>query len=225
MKRLFVAILACAILTMPAFARSISRSFACRVYETKMLPGTVYIDMLIPFAEDDDAFLKFNDENGKKYGISKDSEIATYNQEGFLSYTFHRKGAKAKIEPYFPSEDSESLFVKFLGDDNGLDREGFSAVDEFGEKYEKAKFAYIDANGKILGLTNEIDIWNESGYNNIHITLSGTYATYSMSKQQTPIFLTALFFVIGIFIFIIESIVKCLLWPLTKLLELLPFGF
>ena len=33
--------------------------------------------------------IDFNSENGKKFGISKDSEIVNYCEDGYISYTFH----------------------------------------------------------------------------------------------------------------------------------------
>ena len=42
-----------------------------------------YIDLLIPITEDDEAYINFNEYNGQKYQISKESEIAKYDVDGF----------------------------------------------------------------------------------------------------------------------------------------------
>ncbi len=208
MKRLFVVILACMLLTVPAFARALITSFYCDINVEKMPKETVYIDMLIPLSEKDAEFSAFNDDNGEKYGISKESEISTYNQDGFSSYTFHKEGAKAEIKPFLPSEEVEIFCVKFLADEEGRDDEGFPRLEQFGEKYQKAKFVYIDSNGNILGVTNEIDIRKLAGNaTKIDITLSGAEAT---CEVEDDVVLALLILGVGIFVIVLRCIFKIL---------------
>ena len=212
MKRLFVAILACVILTMSAFARPLSYRFACEVEADKMPQGTVYVDMLIPLSEEDSEYSFFNKENGEKYGIEEDSEIATYNRDGFLSYTFRKKSARAKIKPFIIREDLVNPYIEFLSDEESCDGEDLT-VGDFGEKYKNARFAYINADGKILGITNEIDFWRDDSYESISITLSGRQAVCEVDQNDVLIIMT-LFIIFAVFaipILVIAFVLKLII--------------
>lgn len=183
MKKLSVIILLCMLCVLSASARGKTESYLCDVIADNMPEGTAYIDMLIPLSTENVEFSSFNNANGEKYNILPNSEISTYEQDGFVSYTFHTESARASLAPFTMNENKEALFVEYLADDEGYDKGGFLEIDEFGERYKKAKFAYLDSDGNVLAVTNEIDIWNDFGYSDIFITLSGTKAICEMDKD------------------------------------------
>ncbi len=69
---------------------------------TALIPeNAVYVDFLLPIEEDDECYVDFNKKNGTKYSISKDSQIANYSEDGFVSYTFHMADAYSEMRPYY----------------------------------------------------------------------------------------------------------------------------
>lgn len=75
--------------------------FNCTISPQGIPDGTVYIDLLLPISEKDECYTEFNEENGKQYSISSDSEIAKYNQDGYMSYTFHVSDAYSEMAPFY----------------------------------------------------------------------------------------------------------------------------
>ena len=212
MKRLFVAILACMVLILPIFARGRLYGFACKIEVDKMPERTAYVDMLIPLSENDSEYSSFNRENGEKYGIEEDSEIVTYNRDGFLSYTFRKRSAKSRIEPFVVPEETDATYILFLEDDGICDGEGLD-IGEFAQKYKKARFVYIDASGGILGITNEIAL-SENSYSRVNITLSGKQVACK-ADENVVLILIALFVIVAEFaisIFVIAYILKLVIF-------------
>lgn len=180
MKKKFITLFAILLVVISAAARGPgSEAYICEVMPEKLPQGCAYIDMLIPIGEKDENYTENNAENCRKNGILNQSEIVAYNEDGFQSYTFHIKTARSRIFPY--EDASGVLCVVFLADEDGYDTGTAQGINKFGRKYEKAKFAYLDADGKVLSVTNEIDIRNDEGYMDIYITLSGKEAVCEMA--------------------------------------------
>ena len=106
----------------PVFAWVPDSGFECSISEKDIPEDTYYIDFLMPIPEKDKAYVDFNEENGEKYGITKDSEIAKYNEDGFVSYTFHVVDADSRMIPYYSCsfevvpkvyEENKELFALF----------------------------------------------------------------------------------------------------------------
>ena len=70
--------------------------------------------------------------NGEKFGISQNSEIVNYNENGYMSYTFHYKNSVSNIEPYY--------FVAFSCDTNVYDEN--MPIGESAKKYADFDFPY-----------------------------------------------------------------------------------
>lgn len=73
----------------------------CEISEDSIPENAEYTDLLLPIKNDDENYVDFNTLNGQKYDITKDSEIAKYHEQGYISYTFHYKNAVCDIKPYF----------------------------------------------------------------------------------------------------------------------------
>lgn len=78
--------------------------FYVDIDEQSIPEDTAYIDFLMPIPTEDEAYVDFNEANGELYGISQDSEIVTYCEDGFVSYTFHVSDAYSILEPYYIAE-------------------------------------------------------------------------------------------------------------------------
>lgn len=85
--------------SIPALAYHPDYGFKCRVSEENFPSDTVYIDILFPISTDEECYVDFNSENGEKFGISKDSEIVNYCEDGYVSYTFHVVDAVSNLSP------------------------------------------------------------------------------------------------------------------------------
>ncbi len=177
MKRIYIAI-ACLLLCVTAvFARAMPYEYGCRIDRNGLPEDVTYVDMLIPLSEDAEEFTAYNRENGEKYDITEESEIIAYNRDGFVSYTFHKKASRGDIELSLSGTPSEEAYVYFAVTD------GFEEIEDFGKKYQKAKFAYLDKTGKVLAVTNEIDIW-QGGYFDISIDIKGENATAEKEENE-----------------------------------------
>lgn len=162
-----------------------SYSYLCDIDIGKIPEGAVYIDMLMPLQPGDETYTAYNAGNGEKNKIPSDSEIVQYNEGGYRSYTFHIKSARSRIKPFQFEEDS--IRVEYFADEEEYDRDSFDKIYEFGEKYRKVKFAYIDAAGNVITTTNEVDVWNGSGYADIFISISGEEVICTMEKMFSGI--------------------------------------
>ena len=100
-KTLAFSIILILIFAIPASAWKPENHFWCNIEGAKIPDGTAYIDLLLPIKEKDECYTPFNEKNGEKFAISKDSEIVNYNEDGYKSYTFHVVDADSKMCPYY----------------------------------------------------------------------------------------------------------------------------
>lgn len=240
MKKKIVSIVLVFIFIMMAFELNVfaiepNYYFKVWVSRDDVPSGTAYIDMLLPISENDECYVGFNENNGEKFGISPESEIAKYNEQGFKSYTFHISDAVSEMSPSYDfnveksrlteelqnevsayehplrvywntqadldlknsidylkkiskitKEDfSLASYVYFVGLQDGYDRSAGANLEYdymyIAEKYKTAKFAYLDAEGNILSVTDPTPIW-EKGMFDLYVHLSGTTADSEFSE-------------------------------------------
>jgi len=98
---------------------------------------TTHIDLLIQINENDEEYVDFNTNNGKILGVSEQSAIVMYNQDGFASFTFHFADASYKGFRFAGSDDQYEILR---------------------EKYHIIKVALIDKDGNILQISDSVDI-------------------------------------------------------------------
>ena len=108
-----------------------------------------YVDLLIPIADNEEAYTDFNESNGERYQISKDSEIVKYNVDGFRSYTFHFIGADSKMQINDLNNSGRDEYVCFANSPYSIDmnKMQYEIVES---KYRKIKLAALDEQGNVL---------------------------------------------------------------------------
>lgn len=181
MRKIVFAIIICLSLILSVSARSEpSCSFLCDIDILEIPEEAIFVDMLFPVEKTHARYCEYNEAAGKKTGISQNSEIVGYEKGGFRSYTFHIQGSRSEMKPY--KETDGVYYVSFFEDKKGYDDEMFYELDDFGEEYKKVKFVYLNTSGDIIAETNEVDIWNNSGYRDIYISIYGEFAECSIPR-------------------------------------------
>ena len=129
-----------------------STSFFCQVDTDAVPDGAVYIDLLMPIPSDNEAYIEINQTNADTYGFSKDSEIVKYNQDGFVSYTFHIIDASSDLTI------SDSIDYN-----SSIDRISKYDFEYCQKNFKKIKFAYLDKDGNIIStFSNSISLLSDS---------------------------------------------------------------
>ena len=223
----------------PVSAFMPTESFRCDIVEENIPDNTAFVDLLLPIQAEDEGYVDYNKANGEKFGISENSEIISYCEDGYRSYTFHIVDADAeiipydvitfgvdtevylankelfeKLEPYRHSDQGTEGFIveipyksdlkqtleeigKVTDIDmsqtysglqtvyNGVGAENRKSDYDFAyccDKYRYAKMAYLDKDGNVIAVSNEvlIDIESRSGVS-FDLELSGTEFTNDYS--------------------------------------------
>ena len=153
--------------------------------------GTCYVDVLIKMTSDDEYYTDFNEppkirtDNLDKVEfeyllINADSEIAKYNQDGYMSASIHLIDANMeKYEFQSNAEPCSSLYF----DNNNIDSEWLD------KKYREAKIAYVDEKGNILGVSGKSKKdWDwDKGYAFVADGKKLTYVIWGHSPCQLAI--------------------------------------
>lgn len=91
------------LLLLPVLALAVSANapappayFYCSVDDPP--PQAVYVDILIPLSEQDEAYTPYNEKNEIYGHLNKDSPIVSYAQDGYRSLSFHYAGVSADPE-------------------------------------------------------------------------------------------------------------------------------
>lgn len=119
--------------------------------------GTAYIDLLAKIKEDDESYTDFNISPGRfvrkevvngntesvyeKLPIDKNSEIAKYCENGYVSLSIHSKDIES-FKIYRDIHGYDALEIKYHTAD-------------FYSKYKKFKIAYVGENGEVLKITSK----------------------------------------------------------------------
>lgn len=118
-------------------------------------PGTIYIDLLLPFDNIPECFTESTDSNttdsilfDEKIQIPIDSQIENYNTDGFFSYFSHFNNSKIAIK----NGENNDLWILF-GDYYNDDLYYF-------QKCSSIKLAYVDINGNIIKTTEDFSVHN-----------------------------------------------------------------
>lgn len=129
-----------------------------------------FVDLLIPLDTQDADYVAFHNEYAALYSIGMDSGIAQYNEDGYVSYTFHYKNAISQIERGNFSQTSFLAQFEHRADGNG------KAYYEFCKRFALLKVALLGQDGDILGITEAFQVANlEKGwYFDNHIRISAT---------------------------------------------------
>ena len=175
-------------LAVPAFAREINKNRLS--LEMKNAPeGTAIIEILVPSEPADDCLCEtrdftikkkishyettqlsdssgsrpnysFKSKEDKDIVISKDSEIAKYNDDdGYISLSAHTDGVvetTLNVNTYddTKAEKNNGIYLQ-IADKNPASLTDINALKN---KFEKFKAAYIDEKGNVLGVTDEFEV-------------------------------------------------------------------
>jgi hypothetical protein len=111
--------------------------------------NAVYADLLIKISQDDADFIDFQPNDYADF-VSNSSEIVTYSQDGYYSFTFHYKDSKSyiKIDHYYDDLDC----VKFC---EGLEyNEYLTQYESLLNNYNDVKIALLDKDFNIITVSN-----------------------------------------------------------------------
>lgn len=101
----------------------------------------VYVDLLIRMNTSDKHYVEFNGSIGESYDIKRESEIVTYNKDGYLSYSFHFKNASSELAL---EKDRINVFA--------------NDYDDFNYIYDNCRYfkvVILDNNGSIIEMSKE----------------------------------------------------------------------
>ncbi|MBQ8967205.1 hypothetical protein [Ruminococcus sp.] len=108
--------------------------------------GTAYMDILVKMKTDDQNYVEFNQApvspEGETLDITAESEIAEYNEDGYVSLSVHHKKTES-----FVLGSGEDLMTMHSTKQVSSDFIDLSIA------YGDFKAAYVDENGNILGVT------------------------------------------------------------------------
>lgn len=176
MKKLiaaFAALVFGIIAALPAHALDFD-SFKADVSWADAPEGTAYLDILIQLPEGSPEYTQFNapprriskgylDKAGnavyeyESLNIDEGSEIALYSEDGYVSLTCHYRGLRLMTvngsdkDGYYKQVRQELALYRDSRFDLTHD------ITELYEKYGSFKAAYVDENGKVLGVTSECE--------------------------------------------------------------------
>lgn len=134
----------------PVYAWNPVKWFYCDVDQEKIPENAVYVDLLLPISTEDEGYISYNESNGEKYGITQDSEIVEYCEEGYRSYTFHIVDANSSMRPYWwyefsvekeVHEQNKELLAAFEEDcwtEEGSDLVEYLGIIEYKSEKEEA---------------------------------------------------------------------------------------
>ena len=103
--------------------------------------NAVFVDILIEIDAQSDGYTAFNTENGRRHGITAESEIAEYNQDGYMSLAYHYDGVWA---------ESQLGYVSLF--------EMYPSTLSLDKITKTLKIALLDREGNIIQTSRPIDI-------------------------------------------------------------------
>ncbi len=178
--------------------------------------NAVYADIMIKIDENDSNYVDFQP-NKFADRYLKAKQIVDYKENGFRSFTFHYKEAKADIKLKINySLNNSHYVVQFCG---GAEyKEYLTQFEDLRNNYNKVKIALLDENFNIIHISEEFELPKVSNA----ITFSG-YVWYDVSNNTIEVkkWINPYFIIFGGFF----SILIILLSIGAELLTALLFGF
>lgn len=172
--------------------------------------GTVYVDLLLPLAEDDPMYTELVAGNLPE-GFTAQSEIVTYCEDGFRSYTFHYRDALSSIEV---GEDIPVSFGAEYAPDMGDGDIRYGHFDDI-ERRGVIRLAMLDGAGNILQVSENLEVQPRGLFQ----FLSGScYYFASSGKWIMDTTVSALGVAVYVFLSVIGILATCLIerlmaWP------------
>lgn len=166
-------------LALPVFAWEPDYCFYCYIEPAQMPEGTVYIDLLMPVSPENDGYVAYHEGNGELYGISADSEIVAYCEDGYRSYTFHIEDATSELVPTMGWSENY-WYTRY-----NKERDATYDYEYCCSQYKFAKMAYLNAEGDVLGVSSRALIRaGRRGDVRLNLVLSGL--DFTSDPQSGP---------------------------------------
>ena len=157
--------------------------------------GTVYVDILVKMDPKDEAYAEFNvaprrylgqvevdgqmESEYEEIKLTKDSEIARYHEDGFMSLSMH--SLEVRTFTIF-GEDSNNQHIMLK-----------VSVGDLVSKYKKFKIAYIGSNGEILKVTKVSQKVNDKKiYDGYKISVDGDAVKVRVGTGLASSFMNAI---------------------------------
>ena len=175
---------------------------------------TVYIDLLIPLLKSDDRYVSVIETNMPK-GFSEFSEIISYHEEGFCSYTFHYRDALSSMAC---NRDGNVEFftdrnANYVSDDNIR----YSHADEI-FSMGRVRLALLDEWGNILHVSPVLELNSRKMFFSLN-----NYFYYDTADESFDV-LYRDNSVTGYILYIVMSIVGMLMTCVVEYACSIPFG-
>lgn len=132
------------LLTVPAAANSPMPAPHLDVQVTRAQEAVAFVDILIRLPTDDVHYTPYNEANGRRFGIAADSGIVRYEQDGYVSFTFHFRDAVADIVP--DGDITHSAKAAFVHE-TVWEASQFTLLKE---TYKGVRVALLDREGRVL---------------------------------------------------------------------------
>lgn len=173
---------------------------------------TAYVDILVQMNREDPAYVDFTqppqhfvreytDENGAwqceyvNLPITEESEIAKWNEEGYVSLTLHHKAVEALR----------------TGKNDSLNIDGYFLEDIY-KRYGKVRVAYVDDEGNVLKVTDKSKK-KYMGWQADHLVVNGDSVVFQIGEEAP--------WMAGLFCILALAIPIYTIWLLIKMVKFL----
>lgn len=170
--------------------------------------GTAYIDVLVKMDTSDANYTDFNaapqcyiryDKDIREYiwadlPVNSGSEIAKYNENGYVSLLSHCRGAELRVYNSVYNEENYNSELSLQLDLH--ETEPITDMMILYERYGDFKAAYVDKDGNVLGVTETFKKTYDSS-ENYSVTADGSSLIFSVSKLSPLDTAIILAFIIG----------------------------
>ena len=169
--------------------------------------GTVYVDLLIPMERNDPHYTDLVDRNLPEE-FTPESQIVTYHEDGFCSYTFHYKDARSDISV------GHNNAVSFFGEYSAMPVFDFDHLQDIYDRGE-IQLAMLDRQGNILQVSSRFSVILRNPF--AYFTGCFYYdAATDQWEQQS--FISYFGMILYVFLSLIGVVVTCLVerlaaWP------------
>ena len=181
---------------------------------------TAYVDILVKMDDEDSNYVDFTRPprqfEGEIIGgqegyidlpITRESEIAKWNEDGYVSLTLHHKDVhELRIDEWY--ENGEGSFI---ATHESLDIYGSFRMDIYAE-YDNVKVAYVDEEGKVLKVTDKSKIKYMGHNTSDNIAVDGDSVVFRIG--EAPPWIALLFYLSVIMIPVYPIIL--IVWAIKK---------
>ena len=181
-----------------------SGELVCLVNTGNAPQKSVYVELLVQQEELGNSYVDCNKTMSHKNNIPLNSEIINFNKDGYVSYSYHHKSASSisKLSDCDTTYDDDMSTMLLLIFWNGIDKVEI-------EEVSNIAFAYVTETGKVLQITNKIQL--NPIFTRDFININGTDVSVDYSGIKSSV-ICAMF----LFLILLETITFVLLTQKEK---------